>query len=365
MRLLSLRLVNFRNYKELVFKPKERKNILVGKNASGKTNILESIYFLSTLRSFRTAKSKELTAWGENGFFISAKLQSSGMEHNVKIFISGKKKVVSLNETNIKKGTQLLGVFYTVIFSPSDMDLIKGDPGLRRKFLDVLLSKTSNYYLSALQDYKKVIKQKNKVLKSQYIDKKLIETYNQQICIYGAKIIFLRSLAVNRLNVTAGKIFKNFSRANDNLMVQYFSLYRPMPELNECDIKNMVAAELEKSFFKEIKQKICLVGPHRDDFKFNINGRDAKSFSSEGQKRSIVFCLRLSEYEIVKKKFKEPPVILMDDVFGELDKDKKNMLKLVIDPQSQVFVTCTETDTLAGLANGAERFFVKDGTIQK
>jgi len=364
LRLISLKLNNFRNYKKLVFNPVNLKNVLVGKNASGKTNILEAVYFLSTLRSFRTAKPKELISWGEDGFFVSADIESSGMNHCVKIFISDKKKAVALNETNIKRATELLGIFYTVIFSPTDMDLIKGDPSLRRKFLDVLLSQTSVSYLTALQNYKKTVKQKNIVLKTEHIDNKLLETYNNQLVYYGAKLIFLRSEAIKRLNSISCKIFENFSRTNDTLMIKYFSLSKAVSKLSEIEAKNMFAAELEKNLNIEIKRKTCLVGPHRDDFQFNINGRNAKSFASEGQKRSIVFCLRLAEYKLAKIKFGEPPVILMDDVFGELDIDKKNMLKTVIDPESQVFVTCTETDTLAGLAHGATRFNVSYGKIQ-
>ena len=365
MRLLSLKLHNFRNYKELVFKPKNQKNILVGKNASGKTNILEAVYFLSTLRSFRTTRAKELIAWGEDGFFVSAEIESAGINESVKIYYSEKKKAVSLNETNIKKATELLGIFYTVIFSPSDMNLIKGDPSLRRKFLDVLLSQISPSYLSALQSYKKTLQQKNIVLKSERVDRKLLETYNNQLALYGSKLIFLRSQAIKNLNSISCKIFENFSRTNDNLMVKYFSLSKAVPELGEIEFKNLFTAELEKNLVNELKRKTCLVGPHRDDFLFYINARNAKSFASEGQKRSIVFCLRLAEYELAKKKFGDHPVILMDDVFGELDVDKKNMLRTVIDPESQVFVTCTETDTLAGLAHGAMRFNINNGKIQK
>ena len=364
MRLLSLKLHNFRNYKKLLFEPKNNKNILVGKNASGKTNILESIYFLSTLRSFRTAKPKELIAWGEDGFFVSANIESSGMNHNVKIFIADRKKAVSVNDANIKKATELLGIFYTVIFSPGDMDLIKGDPSIRRKFLDVLLSQTSPSYLISLQNYRKTVKQKNIVLKSEHIDKKLLSTYNNQLVSYGSKLIFIRSRAIKNLNSITCKIFKNFSRENNSLMLKYLSLAGAVSELDEIEVKNMFAAEVDKNLKNEIKRKTCLVGPHRDDIQFNINGRNAKGFASEGQKRSIVFCLRLAEYELAKIKFKEPPVILMDDVFGELDVDKKNKLKTVIDPGSQVFVTCTETDTLAGLAHGAARFNVSYGKIQ-
>jgi DNA replication and repair protein RecF len=243
------------------------------------------------------------------------------------------------------------------------MYLIKGEPAFRRRFMDTLLAQVSPYYLTALQAYSKALREKSAVLKRDPIDPDLLAVYNEQIARYGSRIVHIRSGFVNRLNKCAGDIFEKFSRKKDSLMIHYESFGKKCLETTEQGVYAAFLSALSSNRHTEKKRRMCLIGPHRDDIQIYVNGNSAKSFASEGQKRTAAFCMRLAEYEFAGSAFGEPPVILMDDVFGELDNEKKEVLATAIDPECQLFVTCTDVKNLGEFAGNARRFAVSEKKV--
>ncbi len=272
-----------------------------------------------------------------------------------------------MNSNRVRKATEVLGLFYTVIFSPDDMVLVKGSPSSRRKYLDILLSQMSAVYLSALQNYRKILKEKNTILKNGFVKKTLLDSYNNQQAVYGSKLIFIRKSFISKINVLAGDFFKKFSREKDHLMLEYANSFSfsSDKESTEDHIRNFFMNLLDKNKDREIERHTALCGPHLDDINIIVNNRKAKIYASEGQKRAVCFALRVAELEMAKRIFKENPVILMDDVFGELDTGKKKLLSNLFDSDIQMFITCTDEKNLNGLVSNAKRYFVDNGVVKK
>ena len=247
------------------------------------------------------------------------------------------------------------------------MVLVKGSPVVRRRYLDTLLSQMSTVYLSALQNYRKILKEKNAILKGNFTKNTLLDSYNNQQAVYGSKLIFIRKSFIDKINVTAGDFFKKFSRKKDHLMLEYadsfsFSFNK---ETTEDHIYKSFINLLDRKRNREKERQTSLLGPHLDDIDISVNDRKARIFASEGQKRAVCFALRVAELEMAKKIFKENPVVLMDDVFGELDIDKKTILKSLFDSDIQMFITCTDEANLTGLAHNAKRYFINDGMVKE
>lgn len=264
-----------------------------------------------------------------------------------------------LNSNAVKKATEILGVLYTVIFSPYDIYLIKGDPGGRRRLIDTLISQISPSYLRALQNYRSILKQKNAILKKHPVNDLLLDTYNTQLAAFGAVLINERKSVVDTMQREATKIYNLFSRTKTKLMIYYTSTI----EYGESGLEDHFMSMLNDLRRKEKERGTSLIGPHLDDITIELDAKSAKHFASEGQKRAIALSMRIAEYSVAKKIFNEPPVILMDDVFGELDNEKKAVLKTVLDPEAQLFFTCTDEQTVPSLIEGARKFRIVDGQI--
>jgi len=259
----------------------------------------------------------------------------------------------------------LLGTLYAVVLSNDDIFLIKGDPSGRRKFADIILSQISADYLNALQNYKQVLREKNFLLKSENIKDNLLDTYNQQQALYGTKLIAGRHKLTVRLSLQSGEIFKKFSRGNDEFMILYKSIFEIDEKTDTDSIYKAFFSELDALKNKEKKRKVSLAGPHLDDFEIMINGKPARAFGSEGQKRAGAVALKIAEYNIAAEKFKEPPLVLVDEVFGELDNQKKEFLNEVFDKRAQMFITCTDEKNTGSLSSGARKYRVENGKITK
>lgn len=241
--------------------------------------------------------------------------------------------------------------------------MIKGDPAGRRKFLDTLLAQTSSVYLESLQKYRKVLKEKNILLKYDKIDDTLLSAYNTQLARYGAHIFIIRNSIITKIDEIIRRIYKKFSGGKDELMIQYSSLYNKVESVQYQTVCTEFQNALETEKNVEKKKRNCLLGPHLDDVTFFLNGKSVKSYASEGQKRAIALSLRIAECEIVESVFREPPVVLLDDVFGELDPEKKRILNEMFKPEMQMFITCTRYQDVTGLIKNAKRFSVYEGKI--
>ncbi len=367
MKILSLELNNFRNYKRVNVDFDDGLNVLYGKNASGKTNMLESIYLCSIFHSPRTVKDKEMVLIGENKATVSLTLKTKYKKQTINLQIDDKgKKKVLVDNIPLNRAGELFGVLGVVFFSPDEMKLVKESPQERRRFMDVGLSQQQRSYFYSLQRYNKTLKQKNNLLKewskSRNIDD-MLDVWDACLAKEGAVIVSKRIAYIDTLNDAASRFHNAISSEKESLKLSYESSL----VFDNENIKKTNTEEIEKHLYESIvsaraKDKelgYSTVGPHRDDIKIEINGKDSRKFASQGQQRTVALALKLGEVIIYKNEIGEAPVLLLDDVLSELDIDRQ---KLLLDMTNgfQTVITCTEFN-LDCEYNG---IYVMDGTAK-
>lgn len=330
----SLELENFRNYGELSITFDSGTNILYGDNAQGKTNILEAIYLSATTKSHKGSKDKELINFDAQEAHIRTYVMKDGLENRVDMHLrKNKTKGIAINGQKIKKAADLLGLLNVVFFSPEDLSIIKNGPSERRRFVDMELCQLDSFYLYNLNNYNKIVNQRNKLLKDLSFNPNLRDTlfiWDSQLVSYGSKIIERRAAFVKQLNEIIYDIHVRLSGGKETLKV----VYEPDIALLELE------SGLKNSQEKDIKLKQTTVGPHRDDFSFLVDEIDIRKFGSQGQQRTAALSLKLSEIELVKKITKDTPLLLLDDVLSELDSSRQNYLLNSIG-DIQTIITCT------------------------
>lgn len=330
----SLELENFRNYGELSITFDSGTNILYGDNAQGKTNILEAIYLSATTKSHKGSKDKELINFDAQEAHIRTYVMKDGLENRVDMHLrKNKTKGIAINGQKIKKAADLLGLLNVVFFSPEDLSIIKNGPSERRRFVDMELCQLDSFYLYNLNNYNKIVNQRNKLLKDLSFNPNLRDTlfiWDSQLVSYGSKIIERRAAFVKQLNEIIYDIHVRLSGGKETLKV----VYEPDIALLELE------SGLKNSQEKDIKLKQTTVGPHRDDFSFLVDEIDIRKFGSQGQQRTAALSMKLSEIELVKKITKDTPLLLLDDVLSELDSSRQNYLLNSIG-DIQTIITCT------------------------
>ena len=363
MKILSVELNNFRNYKHAAVNFNDGLNVLYGKNASGKTNMLESIYLCSIFKSPRTTKDKEMVLLGEKTATVTLVLQRKFRKHviNLQIDEKGKKKVL-VDNIPLNRAGELFGVLGVVFFSPDEMKLVKESPQERRRFMDVGLSQQQRGYFYALQRYNKTLKQKNNLLKewrgSRNIND-MLDVWDAGLAKEGAVIISKRLDYIETLNDSASKFHTAISSEKEELKLSYESSFN-IESKNLEAIEEQLYENIIKARDKDKELGYSTVGPHRDDIKIEINGKDSRKFASQGQQRTIALALKLGEVLIYKNEIGEPPVLLLDDVLSELDLTRQNLL-LKMTEGFQTILTCTEF-MLDGASN---KIVVSDGTAKQ
>ena len=361
MKILSLELKNFRNYTHTSVNFTDGLNVLYGENASGKTNMLESIYFSSVFSSPRTTKDKEMIFIGENTSNIKLVLEKKYRKHtiNIQIDSQGKKKVL-VDGIPVNRAAELLGVLGVVFFSPDEMKLVKESPQERRRFLDIGLSQQQKSYFVALSRYNHTLKQKNNLLKeykqSQNVDE-MLDVWDNVLAKEGAIIIAKRMEYIATLNDSARKFHYILSGEKETLSLSYESGYKTDCKIEELE-QNLLSA-LRSSREKDKELGFSSVGPHRDDIKIEINNKDARKFASQGQQRTTALAMKIGQVVIYKNEIGEAPVLLLDDVLSELDETRQHILLDLVNG-FQTILTCTEYK----LNNPATLFEVSNGTIK-
>ena len=338
MQIKKLFLQNFRNYENEKLELSDGVNIICGNNGMGKTNALEAIYYFSQGRGFR-GSGREAIRHGCQEGRIAANFSSDDRDHIGEIRFEGKSKKIFLNEIELKKTSQLIGKFVCVLFTPDEMNLVKGAPEVRRRFADSSIIPLRPSYLSALMTYNLILKQKVSLLHRE--DYKLLPVFNQQLAEVGSRIIHMRRNYIEGIKDLAAEVQLEISGGTERLEMSYNASVKP-----EATREETVAAFLEKLAAMENSEKenkICFVGPHRDDISFKINGKSAKSYASQGQQRSIVLCLKAAQTELIYRETGESPVMLLDDIMSELDKYRRDFLREKITGK-QVIITCTEPE---------------------
>lgn len=353
----SLELKNFRNYKNLNLTFDRGTNILYGDNAQGKTNVLESLYVSGTTKSHKGSKDREMIQFEENEAHIKTIVEKNGLENQIDIHLKkNSSKGIAVNRIPIRKAGELFGILNLIFFSPEDLNIIKDGPSQRRRFLDMELSQIDKIYLHHLTKYNKILQQRNKLLKDIYFRPELKDTlavWDEQLILYGVKIIERRSQFLTELNEIVCDIHKSISGGRENLVLQY----EPSAEA-EC-----LRRELSGAQEKDLRTGMTSFGPHRDDISFLINGTDIRKYGSQGQQRTSALSLKLSEIELVKRLIHDTPVLLLDDVLSELDSSRQNYLLNSIH-DIQTIITCTGLDEFVKNRFHINKvFFVKEGTI--
>jgi DNA replication and repair protein RecF len=346
--LSSLALKNFRNYESLALSFSQGLNVIYGKNAQGKTNLLEAIYFLSAGRSHRTSHDQELIREGTSG--LSAKALVSRRTGDLQLELScglDVRKQVKINGVAERKIARLVGGLTAVFFSPDDLQLLKGSPSGRRRFLDIELSQVSQTYLHNLISYNKVLSQRNHLLKHTPHDPMLLSVLNQQLIEFGSQLIVRRANAVLRLGPIAASFHSTIADHQEALTMQYQSYgIEKDQERSLTDVSSILEAQIRQKQGDELRRQITLVGPHRDDIGFTIANRDARFFASQGQQRTAVLALKLAEIEFMRQETGEHPILLLDDVTSELDPNRRHFLLRAVEDGLQTFITCTDLEDL-------------------
>ncbi|MDE6995805.1 MAG: DNA replication/repair protein RecF [Lachnospiraceae bacterium] len=333
----SLEIADYRNYDSLHIDFSSGTNILYGDNAQGKTNILEAIYMSATTKSHKGTKDKDVVNFRKEEAHIRTYLEKEGIETRVDMHLrKNKSKGIAIDGQKIKKAAQLLGLLNVVFFSPEDLSIIKNGPAERRRFVDMELCQLDQFYLYNLNNYNKIVNQRNKLLKDMYFNPSLRDTLNiwdSQLISFGSKIIERRQLFVEQLNEIILEIHRKLSGGRENLVIQY----EPEVLIDEYEKKMSLNQE------RDVKLKQTSTGPHRDDFSFVVGDIDIRKFGSQGQQRTAALSLKLSEIELVKKMTRDNPVLLLDDVLSELDSNRQNYLLSTIG-DIQTIITCTGLD---------------------
>ena len=355
----SLELVDYRNYESLSIEFCEGTNILYGDNAQGKTNILEAIYVAATTKSHKGSKDKDIVNFDKEEAHIRTFIQKEGIETRVDMHLrKSKSKGIAIDGQKIKKAADLLGLCNVVFFSPEDLGIIKNGPGERRRFVDMELCQLDSFYLYNLNNFNKIVNQRNKLLKDMYMNPQLKETLNiwdMQLVSYGSKIIERRAKFVEQLNEIIFDIHKKLSGGKEELRI----VYEPNVEIDDLEKK------LRESQDRDIRSKMTSVGPHRDDFSFIIGNTDIRKFGSQGQQRTAALSLKLSEIELVKKITKDTPILLLDDVLSELDSNRQNYLLNSIG-DIQTIITCTGLEEFVNNRFEIDRVFqVTNGKVDR
>ena len=390
MYLNNLELINFRNYKSLKLNFKNGTILIVGDNGQGKTNLLESIHYISSGKSHRTSDQDELINWDSDYAILRASLGKSiedtadFSKQLIEIELRKKNNIrIRINGVYYRRKSDFASIIPSVIFSPDDLRLIKAGPSNRRDFLDDILEKLQNKYAAQRLHYQKILNQRNSLLKSiisgeQTDGNSTMEAWDENLVHYGSEIIEKRC---NLLASVREKFVKYMNYFFPGIQADIFYIFSwdrsiqgaltgaaPNNPVNSQDsiisIKDIFNIKLKQGFKKDLLLKTTLAGPHRDDLLITLNGKDIRSFGSQGQQRIAAICFKFSELEVLREILNKNPILLLDDVLSELDPERKKLLVNIIGDSSQTFIT---TSNLVSLSDIGEKFIdkllVKDDRI--
>ena len=367
MKLKELKIKNFRNYSEANLLLSPSINIFIGDNGVGKTNILEAIYVLSLTKSARYGTDTDLIKLGENNLSIEGKVDYDDYQKEYKINIDKFSKRVYRNNIQIKKISEYLSEFCITSFLPNDIEIIKGSPSLRRNTLNIEIGILYNQYLDYVNEYNRLLKMRNEYLKrlnlNGYSDSKYLDVINLKMIDLSVKIYKFRFNYLEEINNILPSIYKKLTGISDIKILYDCSL--GIKEYDEELIKDTMLKKYKSNLYKEMLQGMTITGLHRDDLIFLVNNNDAKIYASQGQQRLIVIAYKIAELLVFKKIKKEYPILLLDDVFSEIDIKKRNNIVKYLKSDIQVIITTTDLEDIQeDLVNSAKIFKIKNGEIK-
>lgn len=370
----ELQILNFRNLRFVRAEFEAGLNVIYGANAQGKTNVLEALYLLVTGRSFRTTDEREMIPWVRDNYeatLIRARVEKRTGEERFLVSFNQAEKRIFVNGEPIHRLGELIGRINAVLFTPSDLQLVRGSPGGRRRFLDIELSQISRHYLHHLQRYDLALRQRNALLKQHQRRpglKEELSSWDPQLVEHGGELTAARSRALLELSARSAEAYGRIAGAQERLELVYRSS-PSMPDRKESPLitreeaRERLEAALRGAMEEDIRRGATSVGPHRDDFDFMLDGRDARSFGSQGQQRSCVLALRLAELRFMEEATGEPPLLMLDDLMSELDEARTRALLESLDPRVQTFITTTEKTLVLPLVKVQRVFLMEDGEL--
>ncbi|MBQ7137234.1 MAG: DNA replication/repair protein RecF [Bacilli bacterium] len=366
MILTKINLVNFRNYYKCNIKFNSKINIFIGNNAQGKTNILESVYVLALTKSYRTNYDEILKRNGSDSYKIKGQVKIGKYFKDLSISVINNEKKVFVNDTNIKKISDYVSNLNVILFSPEDVETIKGSPSLRRDLLNIEISQLNQQYIKNYNEYNKILKMRNDYLKLiytnsisdiRYLDVLTDNLVDRATYIYKERLEFIK-----KINFNISVIYRDLTKT-DNLKVRYETNI-DIEDKSEEEIKKILLQKYQKNQNREIIAGMTLFGPHRDDFHFLINDSDIKVYGSQGQQKMAMISFKLAEIPIFEEITNTKPILLLDDIFSELDKTKRNRLINYINNDIQVIITANDTVGInKKLLENAKIFKIDNGKI--
>lgn len=353
MRVEALSCIDFRNLSHTSIEPFEEMNVICGENAQGKTNLIEAIWLFTGAKSFRASKDSSYISFNKNEAKCELNFISAGVKNNA-VMKFGEKRSAFLNDKPLSNPSRLAGSFNAIVFSPSDLSLIKDGPAMRRRFLDIAIGQLYPNYIEILKAYTRAVSQRNKIIKDYKYDASLavmLDVFEAEIAEMGAKIIKYRREYISETEKYVPDIYSGLSGGKERIESLYVSL---------CEGEELLT-RLRQNRKEDMFSGVTSVGPHRDDLEFKINGIDARIYGSQGQKRSAALSLKLAQAEIIKSITGEYPVCLLDDVMSELDQNRQNYIFNHIKGW-QSFITCCDPSSVERLKEG-KIFTVKAGEV--
>ncbi len=374
MRLQELCLRHYRNYEALSARFAPKLNILVGPNAQGKTNLLEAIGLLATTKSLRGSRDGDLVGFDAE-FAVDHGTIHRERRPDVALEISlsrGMNKQVRVNGVRQPRVIDFIGAFNAVSFSSADIEVVRGEPALRRRFLDLEISQIGPSYVYALAHYRRVLEQRNRLLKAlreggqRGMLSDSLEAWDEQLLEHGAVMVERRRQFVRHLEELARGVHARLTEAGEELALTYDCSFPLPPEPGLESVRTAFAAALREGRAEELRRGMSLVGPHRDDLLLQVNGREVRVYGSQGQQRTAALSVRLAEIELIRELTEEPPVCLLDDVLSELDDLRRAQIFDVTLCACQTFLTCTSTRSLPdGVLSQAQVYEVSAGTVRE
>ena len=348
MRIEHLKLTNFRNYYNLDIDFQNNINIIIGDNGKGKTNIIESIYILSLTKTNRYGLEENFIKFNEELAKIEGLIRREEGLKKQEVRLTKNKKQIFINNKEIRRIKDYISNFCVISFAPVDLEIIKGSPNTRRNMINIDISQLQNNYISYLNEYNQIIKIRNEYLKKMNLDGnsdiRYLDVINEKMIDKGIEIYHYRYNFFEKINKILPSIFKKLTNI-DGLHLLYNSSV-DLSDFDSLKVRKKYESKIKKNFRMELMQGITCVGPHRDDFVFDLNGLDMKIFSSQGQQRLAVIALKIAEIYLFKEEMNEYPVLLLDDIFSEIDIKKRNRIIKYLLNDIQCVITTTDLNNI-------------------
>ena len=361
MHLSRLSLKNFRSYSDLELELAPGATIFLGKNGEGKTNIVESILYLAFLSSHRTSGDQPLVKLGESSAYIRAMINNSERDLLVELEINAEKaNRARINQNPVRSQKELFGLLQCVYFSPEDLDLVRGDPSERRRFIDQLLILRNPRLAGVISDYERAVRQRNSLLKTRSHYSSL-QSWDEQVATFGGEIIAARLITLAQLNPVFTEVYKEISPVKPAHIAYKSSIDNPT--LDPASNKEIILSKMVEIKSQELDRGLTLVGPHRDDLLLNLGDHLVKGYASHGESWSIALSLKLASYQMLLNEGAKP-ILILDDVFSELDEERRDQLVALAHSAEQTFITvAVGSDLPAGLSG--KTFIVKSGSVRE